>query len=86
MPLTNVLVQRLLNKLSVDSNTPGYIPSIYGDGGRYAIEGANNGVIWGNTKAFQSVKSRGAPSGLNQVVINDLVFQTIGLVDGGSIT
>ena len=52
VPLTDILLQRLLDKLPVDGNTPGNIQSAGREEGRGGIDSIFEDVVWSSTKAL----------------------------------
>ena len=52
VPLTDVLLQRLFDKVSINGNTPGKIQSVGREKGRGGIDGISEGVVWSSTKAL----------------------------------
>ena len=81
----DVLLQGLLDKLPVNANGPIYIQSVGRKESGGGVDSIREVGVWNGTQAFQSVRSRSTPSGLNQLVIDRLMPPAIGLVEGSGI-
>ena len=86
MSLNDVLSQGLLDKISVNADTPGKIKSVGREDCRGSVDSVREGGIWSGTEAFQSIRSGSASGELNQVVVGDLVILAIGLEEGIRVT
>lgn len=86
VPLTNVLLQGLLDEVSVDADAPGQVKSVWRKEGRSGAHSIVEGDIWSTTETFQGVRSRGAPGVLDQMVVNGLVLLATSQVERRCVT